>query len=208
MTTDRRDAINAYWFGAPDDPEFGSYRDHWFRSGPEVDVEITTLFQDDYQRARAGAFDSWRDHRLGCLALILLFDQFPRNMYRGKAQSYATDAEARALARFAIEHGYDRHSLLAERQFLYLPFEHSEDIDDQRRGVALFGATEDHDKKEDWICHAVKHLEIIERFGRFPHRNAILGRKSTEEEVRFLTENDDVHFGTDRHREWREANRK
>lgn len=195
----RADEILDYWFAPTDSAEFGTARDIWFRSGPEIDVEIRDRFLGLHEQAAAGAFDRWREDWRGCLALIVLFDQFPRNMFRGQGRSFATDARALSLAGYALDRFYDRGRMDVERQFFYLPFEHSEDIADQHRSVALFGAMADGAKKAERLDYAVRHLEIVERFGRFPHRNEMLGRQSTAEEIRFLTDNDDVRFGTDRH---------
>ena len=118
-------------------------------------------------------------------------------MFRGQARSFATDAMAVEIARHAIARGDDRGLDLSTQQFYYMPFEHSENLADQRRSAELFRAGADDERKQEGIGYAVKHLEIIERFGRFPHRNAILGRQSTPEELAFLADGgDDVHFGT------------
>ncbi len=189
--------VTDYWFGAPGGAEHGSHREMWFRGGPVVDAEIATRFGALHRRAAAGELDRWRDDARACLALILVLDQFPRNMFRGQSRSFATDARAVEIARQAIVRGDDRGLHLSTQQFYYMPFEHSENLADQRRSVELFRAGADDERKEENIGYAVKHLEIIERFGRFPHRNAILGRQSTPQELKFLEEGgDDVHFGT------------
>ncbi len=194
---DEFDRILDYWFGPPDSEEHGTHREMWYGGGPEIDAEIAERFDTLYQRAAAGELDHWRDQARSCLALILLFDQFPRNMFRGEPRSFATDAKAVEFARHAVERGYDRGLDPNTQQFYYLPFEHSEDIADQHRSVGLFRASADDERKEENIGYAVQHLEIIERFGRFPHRNAILGRESTPEEIKFLQDGGkDVQFGT------------
>ncbi len=191
-----------YWFGAPGDAEYGSHREMWFGGGPEIDAEITERFGALHVRAAAGEFDHWRDEARACLALILLLDQFPRNMFRGEPRSFATDAEAIEIARHAVDQGYDRGLDLNIQQFYYMPFQHSEDLADQRRSVELFRAGADDERKEENIGYAVQHLEIIERFGRFPHRNEILGRESTPKEIKFLEDGGvDVQFGTQRKQE-------
>jgi uncharacterized protein (DUF924 family) len=191
-----------YWLGPADSEIYGTHRDLWYRGGPEVDAEIIAKFGALYERAAAGALDHWRDDPRSCLALILLFDQFPRNMFRGTPKSFATDGKAVELARHAVAEGFDRGVPANVQQFYYMPFEHSEDIADQRRCVELFRAMADGDKKEENLGYAVQHLEIIEQFGRFPHRNAILGRESTPEELRFLEEGgEDVQFGTQRNQD-------
>ena len=118
----------------------------------------------------------------GCLALIVLFDQYPRNVFRGTARAYATDAKARAVARHALDKGIDRGLNRVQRLFLYIPFQHSEDRDDQARSVALFDSLD----MEMAARSAKEHFETIARFGRFPHRNAALGRASTPEEQAYL----------------------
>ncbi len=191
------DRILDYWFGAPGSDEHGTDREMWFSGGPEIDAEISKRFGALHQRAAAGELDRWRDEARACLALILLLDQFPRNMFRGESQSFTTDGMAVEIARHAVVQGYDRGLDLSSQQFYYLPFEHSEDLADQRRSVELFRAGAAAENKEMHIGYAVRHLEIIERFGRFPHRNAILGRHSTPEELKFLADGgEDVHFGT------------
>lgn len=196
---DEFDRILDYWFGPPDSEIHGTFREMWYRGGPEIDAQIAERFEAFYEHAATGELDGWRKQARSCLALILLLDQFPRNMFRGQPRSFATDAKAVETARHAVERGYDRRLDLDTQQFYYMPFEHSEDMADQRRAVELFRAAIDHERKEENIGFAVKHLEIIERFGRFPHRNAILGRESTAEEIKFLEDGgEDVQFGTQR----------
>ncbi|MDQ3892994.1 MAG: DUF924 domain-containing protein, partial [Actinomycetota bacterium] len=135
----------------------------------------------------AGRLDHWKSEARSCLALIVVLDQFPRNMYRGDARMYAADKKAREAARYAVEHAYDRELSPYGRLFMYLPFEHSEELDDQRLSVELFRGLATEMGSEDLLGYAVRHLEIIERFGRFPHRNEILGRRTTPEETKFLS---------------------
>ncbi len=187
----RANEILDYWFCPPGSPGHGERRDIWFYGGPAIDAEIRDGFLGHYERGVAGELDKLRDGMRGCLAMIILFDQFPRNMFRGTPRAFATDPRARELAEHAIAQGFDRGRPPIELTFFYLPFEHSEDLDDQRRSVALRGAMPEHDGKERSIEHAVRHMEVLERFGRFPHRNAVLGRESTAEELSFLAENDD-----------------
>ena len=179
-------AVLDFWFGAPDNPGHTQARKAWFGKDPAFDAEIRRRFRGTYDRALAGEFDRWRDHHRTCLALVLVFDQFPRNMFRGAPKAFATDAQARALARHAVERGHDRRVPPVHRAFFYLPFEHSENLADQKMAVRLFEAIEPHPGREEGIRYAVRHREIIERFGRFPHRNEILGRQSTPEELAFL----------------------
>lgn len=199
----RAQAVLDFWFGAPNSPDYGQYRDIWFanNSGPEFDRECRSRFLVHHEAALAGTLADWVDAPMICLALIVLCDQLPRNMFRGEPGSFATDRIALPAARKAIEAGWDRDMLDAQRLFLYLPFEHSEDLADQQRCVALFQAVPESDRKQGWVDYAVQHMEIIERFGRFPHRNEILGRESTPEEVEFL-EGTGLRFGTQK----REAN--
>lgn len=140
-----------------------------------------------HENALAGRLDAWAESIDGALALVIALDQFPRNMFRGTPRAFAADAKAREIADQAISRGFDRVLLPPKRGFLYLPFEHSEKLEDQKRCVALFEAAGD---DADGLLWAVKHLRIIERFGRFPHRNRILGRESTPEEIEFLTQPD------------------
>jgi uncharacterized protein (DUF924 family) len=203
---DEFDRVLDYWFGAPGSEEHGTYREIWYHGGPEVDAEITERFASLYDRAAAGELDHWREQARSCLALILLFDQFPRNMFRGTPRSFATDPKAVEIARHAVERGYDRGLDHSTQQFYYMPLEHSEDIADQRRSVELFRAGTDGAHKEENIGFAVQHLEIIEQFGRFPHRNTIVGRDSTPEEIKFLEDGGEkVQFGTQRNQEPEDA---
>ena len=140
------------------------------------------------RRRAAGALDGWVASARGSLALVLVLDQVPRNLFRGKARAYAYDGEARAVATAAIAQGFDGILLPAERMFLYLPFEHSEALGDQERAIELFAALEAFPETRGITETARRHAEIIRRFGRFPHRNAALGRAETAEEATFLKE--------------------
>lgn len=182
------DEILGFWFGRPGDPHFGTRREVWFRPKTAFDEAIRTQFLDDYEAAVAGRYDHWCEASDSCLALILVLDQFPRNMFRDSSRAFAADGQALAFARHALDRGYPDARMLHEKQFFYLPFEHSEDLADQERAVALFRALEPFDGKERVLGIADRHREIIERFGRFPHRNELLGRESTEEELAFLKE--------------------
>jgi uncharacterized protein (DUF924 family) len=185
---DRANEVLDFWFGSPDSVEYGTERDFWFSGGAEIDAQIRDRFLALYEEAAAGTLDHWRQVRHGCLALILLLDQFPRNMFRGEARAFATDAKALACARHAITQGFDRDRPAGHLQFFYLPFEHSEDIGDQRRSEQLMRSLPEYEEKSLHIRYAVLHREVIERFGRFPTRNADLGRKNTPEEDAFLME--------------------
>jgi len=156
----------------------------WFVKDPAFDAEITHRFADIHTRAQAGDLDAWGDLSEGALALVVVLDQFPRNMFRNSPESFATDAQALAIAKRAIDAGFDQQVTERQRSFFYLPFEHSEDVHDQERSIALFRALGNTDLL-DW---AQKHKIIIDRFGRFPHRNAVLGRVSNAEEEDFLAQ--------------------
>jgi len=153
----------------------------WFAKDPEFDRRFRERFLLDHEAAARGELSSWQATPEGALALIILLDQFPRNAFRDTARMYATDASARKAAALALAAGYDRSFPLELRKFFVLPFAHSEDLADQERSVALarqLGA-------ED-LAHAEHHRDIVRRFGRFPHRNRILGRQSTPEETEYL----------------------
>lgn len=153
----------------------------WFTKNPAVDDEIRRRFLGIHEAAAAGRLAAWEADPQGALALLILLDQFPRNMFRGDARTFATDAAAREIARRAILNGFDG-AIPDMRTFFYLPFMHSEDLADQERAIALYKAAGDGDSLK-W---AERHADIIRRFGRFPHRNAVLGRTTTPEEQAFL----------------------
>ncbi len=184
-TATRPQEVLDFWFGREGEPGYGEFREAWFRKDPEFDREIRVRFEDLYEEAAAGALDGWRESARGCLALVILLDQFPRNMYRGDPRSYATDAKAQEVSEYAVDHALDRELPEFQRAFLYMPFMHSEDLGHQRRAVELFGTLEEWGNS-DPAHYAVLHMEIVERFGRFPHRNEILGRPTTPEEAEFL----------------------
>jgi uncharacterized protein (DUF924 family) len=186
----RAAALRAFWFGAEDSPEFGRVRDIWFEKDDAFD-DLCRKFHDDYECAARGEYDALMESPSGAVALVVLLDQLPRNMFRGTAQAFATDAKARAVAAHAVDAGFDKRVSAVERMFLYLPFEHSESLADQRRSVALFEslpATPEFPvpDRDNTVDYARRHLAVVERFGRFPHRNAALGRDSTPEELAFL----------------------
>ncbi len=180
--------ILAFWFGREREEGYGEFREVWFLKDPDFDREIRDRFEAVYEEAAASELESWKEEARSCLALIVVLDQFPRNMFRGDARMYATDHLALAAARHAVERAYDRELSRLQRVFVYLPFEHSEDLEDQRFSVELFRRLAEETGQEDLIVYAVQHLKIIERFGRFPHRNEILGRRTTPEEAKFLQE--------------------
>lgn len=179
-------AILEFWFGHQDAPGYGKPQAFWFGNTPDFDQELRTRFLKEYQKAAEGYLDDWIDSLETCLALIILLDQFPRNMFRGTPEAFATDWEALSAAQHALAQGYDNKLLPVQRWFIYLPFEHSENLDHQRHCVKLFQQLNHHPESAGAIDYAFQHLQIIERFGRFPHRNIILGRTSTPEEKEFL----------------------
>lgn len=158
----------------------------WFQVNPDFDDDIRERYEDAYDKASRGIFDDWRTDSDGCLALCLLLDQFPRNMYRGTPKAFATDGKALVVAKFALSKGFDQVLSPIKRRFLYLPFEHSENLNDQKKCVELFEKM----KKDDPLGYdyALRHLKVIEQFARFPHRNAILGRMNTPEEEEYLAQ--------------------
>ena len=169
--------VLAFWFGSGAD--YGIPQKRWFEKDPAFDAEVRRLFLDSYEQLAQSR--AWLDTPRDCLARVIVLDQFPRNMFRGTPRAFATDGLALAAARHAIESGYDRDWLRVEKIFAYLPFEHSESLADQERACELMRPLGD-----EQYDYAVRHKAVIERFGRFPHRNAILGRQSTPEEIEFL----------------------
>lgn len=178
--------ILEFWFGKPDDLDYGKSRKVWFIKNPEFDREVRSRFLPVYQQAAAGELDDWKASPQGCLALIILLDQFPRNMFRGQPQAFATDPQALAYAKHAVTNSFDRELLPIQRQFIYLPFEHSENLTDQHQCIKLFSTLQDYPECVSGVDYAHRHFQVIERFGRFPHRNEILGRQTTLEEAEFL----------------------
>jgi uncharacterized protein (DUF924 family) len=181
----KADEVLDFWFGRDGEPGYGGFREEWFRKDPEFDREVRDRFEELQERAAAGDLDGWRQDARGCLALVILLDQFPRNMFRGDPRSYATDRKAQETAEYAVDHALDRELPEFQRAFLYMPFMHSEDLGHQRRAVELFGTLQEWGGS-DPTHYAVLHMEIVERFGRFPHRNEVLGRATTPEEAEFL----------------------
>lgn len=185
---ERARALLEFWFGPAGDPERERHRDIWFKSNPDHDAALRRLFLADYEQAAAGALAAWEAAPESALALVLLLDQLPRNIFRGTPRAYATDALARAAAERAMASGFDRVLPPAWRKFFYMPLHHSEDAEDQRRSLDLLRSVPNDPARADNTRYARRYLEIIERFGRFPHRNAVLGRVSTPEELAFLEE--------------------
>lgn len=175
MSLSKADDVLTFWFedSGPAD---------WFKKDDDFDRLISTRFGGLVQRAGDGKQDHWMDTPRSCLALVLVLDQFPRNMFRGSSRAFATDEKARQVARRGITLGYDRGYDEDECAFFYLPFEHSELMEDQNTSVGLFQAL----GSPEYLDYALKHRDVIERFGRFPGRNAALGRKSTPDEKKYL----------------------
>jgi len=169
-----------YWIG-----ELGP--DGWYAGGAEIDAECRLRFLDLWQAAADGVLDHWVDGAVGTLAYLIVTDQMSRNIHRGTALAFATDPLALAAARRGVDAGWDLDAPEPERQFFYLPFEHSEALADQDRAVELIGKRLPQGGAET-LLHARAHRDIIRRFGRFPFRNAVLGRLSTAEEEAFLAE--------------------
>ena len=180
------EAILTFWFGNQEAADYGKPQKFWFIKNIERDHQIKDIFESTYLQAKAAQLDNWKEEALSCLALVIILDQFPRNMYRGQPQAFATDSQALELAQYAIAKGYNRGLLPVQRWFLYLPYEHSENIADQYTSVKLFSTLGDDRDSQSSIAYAERHLKIIQDFGRFPHRNQILGRESTPEEIKFL----------------------
>jgi uncharacterized protein (DUF924 family) len=168
------DDVIAFWLAA------GAQR--WFEPDAAFDAEVRDTFLPTYEAAAAGRLRDWEETPRGALALLIVLDQFPRNMFRTTARVYAADPLARAVADRALARGFDRQFGFPERQFFYLPFMHSESLADQERCVTLYREAGNADGLK-WAEH---HAGIVRRFGRFPHRNALLGRDSTAEEQAFL----------------------
>ncbi|MCX7891436.1 MAG: DUF924 domain-containing protein [Burkholderiales bacterium] len=178
--------VLAFWFGGAGSAESGRPRDCWFRKSDAFDAEIRERFGALHGAAHAGALDAWAETPLAALALLVVLDQFPRNLYRGTPRAFASDARALAVARKAVWRGFDRVLAPVARWFVYLPFEHAEDLTAQRESLRLFARLAGDPASATAIDYARRHYDVIARFGRFPHRNAILGRPSTPEEAEYL----------------------
>jgi uncharacterized protein (DUF924 family) len=183
MTPLARDILD-FWFG----PLPHATRAEWFRKDPAFDAAIRTRFGDALEAALGGAYRDWRGDLRGALAYVLLLDQFTRNAHRDTPRAFAGDPDALATAISVVDAGLDGALDTYERWFLYMPFEHAEDPAMQERSIALFARLEDETGDAAPLEWAEKHAAIVRRFGRYPHRNAILGRVSTPEEIAFLRE--------------------
>jgi uncharacterized protein (DUF924 family) len=168
------DDVLAFWRSAGDE--------RWYKRDDAFDASVRERFLSSWQKAVAGELSSWETTDDGALALVILLDQFPRNMFRGDPNAFSSDAHALEVVHRALARGADKRIEASLLQFLYLPFMHSEDLADQLRCVELFRTTEDTEN----LRYAEEHADIVRRFGRFPHRNRVLGRITTPEEQAFL----------------------
>jgi uncharacterized protein (DUF924 family) len=186
MTPDAQPVLD-FWFGRPGDAEYHRPREQWFRKDDAFDAQIRDRFGALIARALVGELQSWAAHPASAVAQILVLDQFTRNVFRGTARAFSGDAQALAAAQALVDSGADRAMPGVRRQFVYLPFEHSEELTMQDESMRLFTQlARDEPSLADLVTWADKHRVIVARFGRFPHRNAVLGRDSTVEEIEFL----------------------
>ncbi len=191
---ERAAAILDYWFGDLDNnsSSYGEYFTLWYVKNPDTDSFIVQEFGGDLQKAVAGEYDDWLTHSEGRIAFIVLLDQFSRNIYRDKPESFSQDALALKIAIEGIELGHDKALTLPKRAFFYMPFEHSEDSSMQEESMRLFtellndAPNELKEFAKGALVYAEKHKAIIDQFGHYPHRNNIIGRVSTAKEVEFL----------------------
>lgn len=185
------DEIHAYWFGELDETGLAAPDRHalWFKQSDETDTQCRQRFGPLVERAIAGELAEWEAVDRGLVALVVMLDQFSRNIYRGTPRAFAGDGRALALVQHAIETGHYQRLPAIHQVFLYLPLEHCEDLETQEESVMLFealAAVTGSEQIADFARYAVAHRDVIARFGRFPHRNAILGRESTSEELAYL----------------------
>jgi uncharacterized protein (DUF924 family) len=182
------DRVLAFWFGRKGDPDWAQSREDWWKKDPDFDRACRDGFLRLYEQAARGDLDDWMASSDGSLALVILLDQLPRNMFRGQPRMYAADGKALGLAAHIDARGFDAAMTDVQKLFAHLPFEHDETLASQQRHVAYVRANYHGPRRDECLKAADRHLEIIERFGRFPHRNEILGRVSTPEEIAFLEE--------------------
>lgn len=175
-----------FWFGK--DAEYAKRHRRWFDKDSALDAQVTERFGSLHEEMLAGKHRDWLEEPRPCLARIIVLDQFPRHIHRGTARAFSSDALALEAAKHLVGKGWDMALLPVERMFAYLPFQHSESLTDQERACKLCEALKAFPKVADSYRYAVAHRDIIGRFGRFPHRNAALGRASTPEEIAFLKE--------------------
>jgi uncharacterized protein (DUF924 family) len=185
----RIDEILTFWFGRNEGSSFAARQALWFGGDREFDNEVRRKLTANHEQAAAGQLHHWQETPRGCLALVLLLDQVPRQIFRGETRAYAADIRAWDIAERGLARGFDRQLPPAQRLFLGLPFMHSERLHHQHRALAVARQCHAEDPEiADAMKSALQHLAIIERFGRFPHRNALLGRRTTPEEAAFLQE--------------------
>jgi uncharacterized protein (DUF924 family) len=177
-----------FLFGGPGSAERDRPREIWFNTDPLFDEALRQRFLGDYERALSGTYLRWLDQADSTLALVLLLDQLPRNLFRGSPRAFASDHLAGVAARHAVDRGFDRAMAPIRRWFVYLPFQHSEVLADQELSVALTETLPEDGDKAQALDYARRHHAVIARFGRFPHRNRVLGRATTPEEAAFLKE--------------------
>lgn len=182
----RPQEILDFWFGRPEDEDYGKIRPVWFNDDPQFAEKIRQNWREDFEVAAEGKLNDWQNTPEGALALVLLFDQASNILYRHQAKAFETDAQAREIARLSIEKGFDQQFPDNHRWFFYLPFEHSENADDQNFSVQLFSSLAPTEENKITLDYALRHKRVIDRFGRFPNRNDALGRESTPEEKEFL----------------------
>lgn len=193
--------ILEYWFGELD--EYGRTDESrfklWFGKSEETDQYLTENYKDLLESAKRGELDSWKESAEGLVAFIVLLDQFSRNIYRDTAEMYAADEQVLSVAKRAVETGVDKEMPISHRVFTYLPFMHSENLEDQEQCIELFKGLQNEVPEEvkksiqGNIDYAIKHRDVVKGYGRFPHRNEILGRESIEEEKVYLS-NPDAGF--------------
>ena len=189
MTASQPREVLDEWFGAPDAPDAGQPRDWWFKMTNAVDARLRTRFGVLHAAAARGEFDGWADDGPhAALALVIVLDQLSRNLHRGTPAAFACDAKALAVTRCMLAKQENTRLTPLERSFAYMPLEHSEDIKAQEESLRRFRVLADDAGLTEALRYAELHAEIVRRFGRFPHRNAILGRVSTEAEVEFLAQ--------------------
>ncbi len=178
-----------FWFGAPGSENYGQFRESWFRKDDAFDRKIAGRFGPVIEAALRGELADWAASARGSLAQIVVLDQFTRNVFRGSARAFAGDARALAVARRMVEAGQDRELLPVQRGFVYLPYEHAEDLATQEDSVALYTRLVAEDPRlQGMLDYAEAHRDVIRRFGRFPHRNAALGRATTPDETLYLSQ--------------------
>ncbi len=181
-------AVLDFWFGPSDSPERGRPREIWFKKSDAFDQAVREGFATLVEQAARGDLRNWDSAPHSLLALIIVLDQFPRNMFRNDARAFATDRQALAAAERMVACGWDRELTPVERSIAYLPYEHAEDLAMQDRSLELFQRLAEHSELVDALEWARKHHAVIARFGRFAHRNAVLERVSTPAEIEYLAE--------------------